>query len=136
MQHAGGAEGVRPGSGSPTSKTVDAADGKADGRAAHADQPVNLIILAIPERASDIHIEPLSGRRASKYRIDGSAASRNQPGPHPQAAITSRVKIMAGMNIAGAGTCRRTGTSRPVLRAARSISASTAPCRRFTASRW
>ncbi len=71
-----------------------------------AEQPtlinlVNLIILeAIRERASDIHIEPFEKSLSVKYRIDGLLRQRNSPPKPLQAAITSRVKIMAGMNIA------------------------------------
>ncbi len=71
-----------------------------------AEQPslinlVNLIILeAIRERASDVHIEPFEKRLSVKYRIDGALAEKEPPPKHLQPAITSRVKIMAGMNIA------------------------------------
>jgi len=71
-----------------------------------AEQPtlinlVNLIILeAVRERASDIHIEPFEKRLTLKYRIDGLLRERNSPPKNLQAAITSRIKIMAGMNIA------------------------------------
>ncbi|MCC6321647.1 MAG: type II/IV secretion system protein [Phycisphaerales bacterium] len=71
-----------------------------------AEQPtlinlVNLIILeAVRERASDIHIEPFEKSLAVKYRIDGMLRTRNSPPKPLQPAITSRVKIMAGMNIA------------------------------------
>lgn len=71
-----------------------------------AEQPtlinlVNLIILeAVKERASDIHIEPFERSLSVKYRIDGSLRPQTSPPRHLQAAITSRIKIMAGMNIA------------------------------------
>lgn len=71
-----------------------------------AEQPtlinlVNLIILeGIRSRASDVHIEPFDRRLAVKYRIDGVLAEQTAPPKHLQPAITSRIKIMAGMNIA------------------------------------
>jgi type II secretory ATPase GspE/PulE/Tfp pilus assembly ATPase PilB-like protein len=71
-----------------------------------AEQPtlinlVNLIILeAIRSRTSDIHIEPFDGRLSVKYRVDGTLYEQTPPPKHLQPAITSRVKIMAGMNIA------------------------------------
>jgi type II secretory ATPase GspE/PulE/Tfp pilus assembly ATPase PilB-like protein len=71
-----------------------------------AEQPtlinlVNLIILeAIKERASDIHVEPFEKNLAVKYRVDGLLRPKNSPPKHLQPAITSRIKIMAGMNIA------------------------------------
>lgn len=62
---------------------------------------VNLIILeAIRARASDVHIEPFEKLLTVKYRIDGVLEERDPPPKHLQPAITSRVKIMAGMNIA------------------------------------
>ena len=64
---------------------------------------VNEIILeAVNERASDIHIEPYEHQMSIRYRIDGIL----QDAPVPpqmhrfQAAIISRVKILANMNIA------------------------------------
>ena len=71
-----------------------------------AEQPslinlVNLIILeAIRARASDIHIEPFEKYLAVKYRIDGVLREQNSPPKNLQPAITSRIKIMGGMNIA------------------------------------
>lgn len=71
-----------------------------------AEQPtlinlVNLIILeAVRERASDVHIEPFEKNLAVKYRIDGLLRPRTSPPKNLQPAITSRIKIMAGMNIA------------------------------------
>ncbi len=71
-----------------------------------AEQPtlinlVNLIILeAIKERASDIHVEPFEKSLSVKYRVDGLLRQRNSPPKHLQPAITSRIKIMGGMNIA------------------------------------
>ncbi len=62
---------------------------------------VNLIILeGIRDRASDIHIEPFEKQLIVKYRIDGVLREQNSPPKHLQPAITSRLKIMAGMNIA------------------------------------
>ncbi|MDX2130675.1 MAG: GspE/PulE family protein [Planctomycetota bacterium] len=71
-----------------------------------AEQPslinlVNLVILeAIRARASDVHIEPFEKKLAVKYRVDGVLVEQEPPPKQLQAAITSRVKIMAGMNIA------------------------------------
>jgi len=71
-----------------------------------AEQPslinlVNLVILeAIRARASDIHVEPFEKKLAVKYRVDGVLVEQDPPPKQLQAAITSRVKIMAGMNIA------------------------------------
>lgn len=62
---------------------------------------VNLIILeAIEARASDIHVEPFENVVKVKYRIDGILHEIPPPPKRLQPAIISRVKIMAGMNIA------------------------------------
>ncbi|MHC4558084.1 MAG: GspE/PulE family protein, partial [Planctomycetota bacterium] len=62
---------------------------------------VNLVILeAIEARASDIHIEPFEHEVKIKYRIDGMLVERTPSSKRLQAAIISRVKIMANMNIA------------------------------------
>ena len=62
---------------------------------------VNLIILeAIDARASDIHIEPFADKVRIKYRIDGMLVEKTPSSKRLQAAIISRVKIMANMNIA------------------------------------
>ena len=62
---------------------------------------VNLIILeAIDARASDIHIEPFEHEVKIKYRIDGMLVERSPSSKRLQAAIVSRLKIMASMNIA------------------------------------
>jgi len=62
---------------------------------------VNLIIVeAVRLRASDIHIEPFDKQVSIKYRVDGLLRPQNSPPRNLQAAITSRIKIMAGMDIA------------------------------------
>lgn len=65
---------------------------------------VNLVDLIIHEaieaRASDIHIEPFEKALKVKYRIDGLLHDMSPPPKHLQSAITSRLKIMASMNIA------------------------------------
>jgi len=62
---------------------------------------VNLIILeAVGDQASDIHIEPFEHELKVKYRIDGVLHEMAPPSKHLQSAIISRIKIMAQMNIA------------------------------------
>jgi general secretion pathway protein E len=62
---------------------------------------VNLIITrAIELRASDIHFEPFEGQFKVRYRIDGVLHDVESPPKRLQAAIVSRVKIMAKLNIA------------------------------------
>lgn len=62
---------------------------------------VNLVITkAVEGRASDIHFEPFEDRLRVRYRIDGILMDAESPPKRLQAAIVSRVKIMARMNIA------------------------------------
>ncbi|MHC4742964.1 MAG: GspE/PulE family protein, partial [Planctomycetota bacterium] len=55
---------------------------------------------AIDARASDIHIEPFEHEVRIKYRIDGILVEKTPSSKRLQAAIASRIKIMADMNIA------------------------------------
>lgn len=62
---------------------------------------VSLIISqAILDRASDIHIEPEEKSLQVRYRIDGILHETLSPPKHLQAAIISRIKILADMDIA------------------------------------
>ena len=62
---------------------------------------VNLIITrAIERRASDIHFEPFADHFRVRYRIDGVLHDVESPPKRLQAAIISRIKIMAKLNIA------------------------------------
>ncbi len=59
-----------------------------------------LILEAFRHRASDIHIEPFEHELKVRYRIDGVLQEVNPPPKALQNAILSRLKIMAGMDIA------------------------------------
>ncbi len=59
-----------------------------------------LIARAVESRASDIHIEPFQNRLVVRYRIDGVLREAGTPPLQLRAAIISRVKIMAKLNIA------------------------------------
>jgi general secretion pathway protein E len=62
---------------------------------------VNLLIArAVEARASDIHIEPFQDELKVRYRIDGVLHDAESTPKRLQAAIVSRVKIMAKLNIA------------------------------------
>ncbi len=62
---------------------------------------VNQIIArAVETQASDIHIEPFEDRLRVRYRYDGVLHEADSPAPHLTAAITSRIKIMARLDIA------------------------------------
>jgi general secretion pathway protein E len=62
---------------------------------------VNLLISkAVESRASDIHIEPFEKDLKVRYRIDGILHDVESPPKKLKAAVISRVKIMAKLNIA------------------------------------
>ncbi|MCI0548105.1 MAG: type II secretion system ATPase GspE [Candidatus Rokubacteria bacterium] len=62
---------------------------------------VNLLIEeAIRAEASDIHVEPFEDTLRIRYRIDGLLYDQESPPRRLQAALTSRIKLMAEMNIA------------------------------------
>ena len=59
-----------------------------------------LIAAAVEVRASDIHIEPTEDRLVVRFRIDGVLRETEQLPAQMRAAFVSRIKIMAGLNIA------------------------------------
>jgi type II secretion system protein E len=64
-------------------------------------QMVNMIInQAIQDRASDIHVEPFDKELRIRYRIDGVLHEVQSPPKRFHAAIISRIKILADLNIA------------------------------------
>ena len=62
---------------------------------------VSLIITnALEMRASDIHVEPFENRLIVRYRIDGVLHEIESPPKRLSAAVISRIKIMASLDIA------------------------------------
>jgi len=62
---------------------------------------VSLLILeAFRARASDIHVEPMANKLRIRYRIDGVLHEVPAPPKRLEGAIISRIKILAGMDIA------------------------------------
>ena len=59
-----------------------------------------LIAQAVEKRASDIHLEPFEREFRVRYRVDGVLVSQDPPPREFKAAIISRVKLMARLNIA------------------------------------
>lgn len=59
-----------------------------------------MIAQAVEKRASDIHIEPFEKEFRIRYRIDGILYNQESPPKELKAAIISRVKLMAKLNIA------------------------------------
>lgn len=60
----------------------------------------SILSEAVKERASDIHIEPYERELEVRFRIDGILYRKLSPPKVVQEALVSRVKIMAGLNIA------------------------------------
>ncbi len=62
---------------------------------------VTLIISeAVEQGASDIHVEPMEKKLRVRYRVDGICREVDAPPKRLQGSILSRLKIMAGMDIA------------------------------------
>ncbi|MBI4342523.1 MAG: Flp pilus assembly complex ATPase component TadA, partial [Candidatus Omnitrophica bacterium] len=62
---------------------------------------VNLLIMqAVKERASDIHIEPGDGVLRTRLRIDGVLREVNGPPAHLHSAVVSRIKVLSQLDIA------------------------------------
>lgn len=61
----------------------------------------NLILVqAIKDRASDIHVEPFENIVRLRYRIDGVLIDKTPPPKNLQVALVSRLKIMSSLDIA------------------------------------
>ena len=62
---------------------------------------LNLVLLqAIRDKASDIHFEPFESEYKMRYRIDGVLYEMIPPPKHIAAALSSRIKVMANLDIA------------------------------------
>jgi len=62
---------------------------------------VNMILVqALKEKASDIHIEPFEKGIKLRYRVDGNLVEASSPPKALQLAMASRIKILAGLDIA------------------------------------
>jgi type IV pilus assembly protein PilB len=74
---------------------------EAAGEEAPVIKMANLILVtAIKDRASDIHIEPFEKMVRLRYRTDGALMDATPPPKSMQQALTSRLKIMANLDIA------------------------------------
>ncbi|MFT5471445.1 MAG: type IV pilus assembly protein PilB [Verrucomicrobiales bacterium] len=84
-----------------TEDGLSADDLESDANAAPIIRYVDLVLYqAIRERASDIHFEPFENDFKIRYRVDGALYEMAPPPPHLQVSITSRIKVMASLNIA------------------------------------
>lgn len=62
---------------------------------------VNLILYqAVKDRASDIHFEPFEDEFKIRYRVDGALYEMAPPPKHLALPVTSRLKVISGLNIA------------------------------------
>jgi type IV pilus assembly protein PilB len=62
---------------------------------------LNLVLMqAIQDKASDIHFEPFEEEFKMRYRIDGVLYDMESPSKHIAIALSSRVKVMADLDIA------------------------------------
>lgn len=59
-----------------------------------------LLTQAVRERASDIHVEPFDSHSVVRYRVDGTLRDIVRPRRALHAALISRIKIMANLDIA------------------------------------
>jgi type IV pilus assembly protein PilB len=87
--------------------TKDGGDGMSDAEVAASTEeaPViklaNLILVqAIKDKASDIHIEPFEKMVRLRYRVDGSLIDMPPPPKNLQVALASRLKVMSALDIA------------------------------------
>ena len=59
-----------------------------------------MLVRALESRASDVHIEPFENQLKVRYRIDGILHEVDSPPRQLKAAVISRLKILAQLNIA------------------------------------
>ena len=60
----------------------------------------DILADALGRRASDVHVEPFRDHMRLRFRIDGVLQERPAPPPHMARLVASRIKIMAGLDIA------------------------------------
>ena len=73
----------------------------AEGEQAPVVRMINALLLqALRERASDLHFEPYESRAVVRFRIDGMLRDALEPPRALHGALVSRLKIMAGLDIA------------------------------------
>src|SRR4051812_3477397 len=105
---------------------------RTDNDVASDDAPVvqvvqKILTQALRDRASDIHIEPKAERVRVRYRIDGALHDVLDLPGSMAAALVSRVKIMAGMNIVERGRPQDGQITTPLQKPPAGIPVSTPP---------
>jgi type IV pilus assembly protein PilB len=96
--------------GGGAAKPEDPAEAAAKALAAEAEDAVNaapvvkllnyIILQAVKDKASDIHLEPFEHDFKVRYRVDGVLYELEPPPPHLAVALISRVKVKSGLDIA------------------------------------
>ncbi|MCA9244476.1 MAG: Flp pilus assembly complex ATPase component TadA [Phycisphaerales bacterium] len=82
-------------------ESIDISDVRAAAESNAVKRLVNLVLLqAIKDKASDIHFEPFEDEFKIRYRIDGVLFEMVPPPRHVAMAISSRIKVMANLDIA------------------------------------
>ncbi|HEX8322873.1 MAG TPA: ATPase, T2SS/T4P/T4SS family [Tepidisphaeraceae bacterium] len=82
-------------------ESIDLADLKEAADSNPVRKLINLVLLqAIKDKASDIHFEPFEDEFKMRYRIDGVLYEMMPPPAHISSAISSRIKVMANLDIA------------------------------------
>jgi len=82
-------------------ESIDLDELKAAAESSPVKKLVNLVLLqAIRDKASDIHFEPFEDEFKMRYRIDGVLFEMVPPPKHVAMAISSRIKVMANLDIA------------------------------------
>src|SRR5437660_4530494 len=82
-------------------ESIDLADLKEAADSNPVRKLINLVLLqAIKDKASDIHFEPFETEFKMRYRIDGVLYEMMPPPAHIAPSISSRVKVMANLDIA------------------------------------
>jgi type IV pilus assembly protein PilB len=81
-------------------RSIDQRGAEQDAQQAPIIRLVNQVIAqAVAMRASDIHVEPFGNRVRLRFRVDGVCHAQDDIPKRTQAAVTARLKIMAGMKI-------------------------------------
>lgn len=82
-------------------ESIDLDELKSAAESAPVKKLINLVLLqAIRDKASDIHFEPFEDEFKMRYRIDGVLFEMVPPPKHVAMAISSRIKVMANLDIA------------------------------------
>jgi len=93
--------GMGPATGTRRGEGPDLADAEAMANSPPVIKLLQYILFqAIRDRASDIHLEPFDGDFKIRYRVDGALYELEAPPAHLAMPLISRVKVMAGLDIA------------------------------------